>query len=253
MARWTVFATRREFGLIVLFAVWALVVLVVASNLASRESKGAVSTWPKQLAREAPPLARFDSGWYYDIAVHGYEYSREATQSNVVFFPLEPLAVRWIAELLHTPVLEMGVGFSLACLLAAILVLAELFKRWAPPDVSTNALVLMLAFPTSFFLAAFYSESLFLLLAAGSFLAAEKDSWLTAGILAALASLTRLNGLLLMVPLGFLIAERWRGWRSGGGESGAGRPGSTRVWSGPVSLSTFGPGSEIPSSSFTRR
>jgi hypothetical protein len=40
--------------------------------------------------------ARWDSGWYLDIALNGYALRGpiETTQSNVAFFPLYPLLIR---------------------------------------------------------------------------------------------------------------------------------------------------------------
>ena len=59
-----------------------------------------------------------------------------------------------------------------------------------------------------------YSDSLFLLLALGAFLAAERGRWGWMGVLYALATLTRLPGLLLGLPLFLMVARaegsRWR-------------------------------------------
>ena len=59
-----------------------------------------------------------------------------------------------------------------------------------------------------------YSDSLFLLLAAGAFLAAEQRRWLAMAVLLGLACLTRAQGLLLAIPLAILIADSNGGWRS---------------------------------------
>ncbi|MDP9272421.1 MAG: hypothetical protein M3O93_02650, partial [Chloroflexota bacterium] len=66
-------------------------------------------------------------------------------------------------------------------------------------------------FPTAYFLHIGYTESLFLALVLGSFLAARHDRWWLAGLLGGLAALTRLNGLLLVPALG---AEAWIAWRA---------------------------------------
>jgi hypothetical protein len=60
-----------------------------------------------------------------------------------------------------------------------------------------------------------YTESLFLALALGSYLAARHGSWLVAGALTALATLTRLQGIILLVPLGLelLLSQRQQLWR----------------------------------------
>jgi phage terminase large subunit-like protein len=57
---------------------------------------------------------------------------------------------------------------------------------------------------------------LFLALVIGAFLAARRDRWFLASILGALASLARVNGLLLLAALGAEVLHRWwseRRWR----------------------------------------
>ena len=53
-----------------------------------------------------------------------------------------------------------------------------------------------------------YAESLFLCLSTGAFLAAERDRRLLAGILVALAALTRLQGAVLALPIWLLLFLR---------------------------------------------
>jgi len=66
--------------------------------------------------------------------------------------------------------------------------------------------VLALAlFPVSYFFALPWTESLFLLLSAACFFAALRERWWIAGVLAALASITRLNGLFLLAALAILL------------------------------------------------
>jgi hypothetical protein len=66
--------------------------------------------------------------------------------------------------------------------------------------------VLLVAFaPTAFFFSAVYSESLFLLVSVGAFLAARRGRWAWAGALGGLAALTRNSGVLLLVPLVLLF------------------------------------------------
>jgi len=66
-------------------------------------------------------------------------------------------------------------------------------------EIARRALFLILIFPTSFFLAALYSDSLFLFLILSSFYFAREKRWLKASILAAFASTTKVFGVLLFV------------------------------------------------------
>lgn len=117
------------------------------------------------------------------------------------FFPVFPLIVKLlgsslVAGLALNLVLLGGVLWLLYLL--ANLDLNEQQARWS--------LVALLLFPTSFFLGAFYSETLFLLLVLGGFYLARKKQWLAASLAAALASGTRVVGIFLWPAL---IYELW--------------------------------------------
>jgi hypothetical protein len=70
-----------------------------------------------------------------------------------------------------------------------------------------RSIIYLAIFPTSFFLVAAYTESLFLALAIGAIGASRKGKFWIAGLIALVAALTRLNGWVLVVPLTF---EYWR-------------------------------------------
>jgi hypothetical protein len=64
-------------------------------------------------------------------------------------------------------------------------------------------------FPTSLFFSAVYTESLFLMLAVGALLAARRGNWWIAGIVGALAALTRSYGVLLLIPFAVLFLQQY--------------------------------------------
>ncbi|MBI3183798.1 MAG: hypothetical protein HYZ28_16800 [Myxococcales bacterium] len=138
----------------------------------------------------ARALARWDAGWYGEIAQNGY-WMEQGQQSPVAFFPLYPLAIRALA-VAGANRWWAGIALTLAAGLAA----AALFRRWAAErsgqaaaGVATCALVL---YPFAFYLyGVVYSDALFLLLSVGAFLALERGRPLFAGLLGALATATR--------------------------------------------------------------
>ena len=166
------------------------------------------------------PLARWDAIWY--LAIAGDGYFPEAIPGNAgdkhAFFPLYPLLVRILS-------LNGGAGrvlaasqvVSLISLLVGLLcvhrlTVLELGRRHARPAVA------LLAFaPAAYFFSAPYTESLFLALTAGAFLAARTERWAAAAALGALAAATRNTGALLVVPLLLLYLQR---------------PGTERPWAG---------------------
>jgi hypothetical protein len=90
--------------------------------------------------------------------------------------------------------------------------MARLFAIDYPRHLARRAVWFMFIFPTSYFLHIGYSESLFLALVIGSFLAVRRERWMAAGILGALAVLTHDNGILLFPALGADAA--WELWKT---------------------------------------
>src|ERR1700693_1809305 len=76
--------------------------------------------WPAEIQKRAPPLARYDSGWYLAILERGYGPPPAPGQvSPHAFFPLFPLLSRGVASLLGMDGFAAGQALSIACFLAA--------------------------------------------------------------------------------------------------------------------------------------
>ncbi|HZB06186.1 MAG TPA: mannosyltransferase family protein [Thermoleophilaceae bacterium] len=149
------------------------------------------------------PLARWDSVWYLRVADSGYGDSAP----RAAFFPLYPLLVRAVATPLgasNAALLVAAYLVSLAAFLGALVVLFRLTELELGRRLARPALLLLALFPAALYFGAPYSESLFLLLAAGAFYAARTDRWAWAGACAGLASASRSAGLLLLIPLALI-------------------------------------------------
>lgn len=164
---------------------------------------------------EAPPLARWDAVWYRSVAVEGYRYDPAVPQNNVGFYPLYALAAEGLSKTLHTPLLPTGIAFSLVCLGGALLLIGDLFAEWGGPGTAVLGAAAILLYPTAFFLASFYSESLFLLLVAANLWASRHGRWALAGAAGFAACLTRFNGFLLIPAMAvYAFADRRRDGRA---------------------------------------
>jgi hypothetical protein len=149
------------------------------------------------------PLARWDSVWYLRIADSGYGDST----ARAAFFPLYPLLVRGVGTVLggsHAALLAAAYLVSLACFLAALVLLHRLTELELGRRLARPALLLLAMFPAAVYFGAPYSESLFLLLAVGAFYAARTERWAWVGACAGLAAATRSAGILLLVPLALI-------------------------------------------------
>jgi len=150
-------------------------------------------------------LSRWDAGWYVEIARDGYHY-KPGMPSNAAFFPLYPLLIRATHDLLFLPQndywwLLTGLILSNVAFLVALGYFRSLLAIDVDQETVSRAIIYLLIFPTTFFLSSVYSESLFLALTVGAFYYARKNRWLTACILTGLATLTRSQGIIVLLPL----------------------------------------------------
>jgi hypothetical protein len=157
------------------------------------------------------PARRWDAGWFLAVAQGGYDVPEPRT----AFFPLYPLLIRVVGEPIDTLGLAGGHAFELAGVLvslgafmAALYLLHRLTDLELGARAADTAVLLVALFPTSFFLSAIYSESLFLALTVGCLYCARSGWWWRAALLGALASATRSQGILLLLPLAILVWQQ---------------------------------------------
>lgn len=184
--------------------------------------------------------ARFDAGWYLQIATDGYRYDGSDRQQNIVFMPALPLAMRVAGtaagvnhlHLKNDPrgsdrsrLLWTGVVLSLLAGWFASVWIYRLALRWLDAERAVGAVLLMQAYPFALFYGAAYTEGLFLLASVGALLAFLRGAWPSAVAWGLLAGFTRPNGFVLSVPLGLLLLGHLLGrGRSDGSQGGAWRP-----------------------------
>lgn len=143
------------------------------------------------------PAARWDSAWYLSIAKTGYSLSYQT-----VFFPLYPGLIRLGGDVVGGGLdLLVGIVISFACSVGALYLLHRLVTLEFNPQLARNTVWIVAWLPVSVALSAVYSESIFLVLAIGSFYAGRRGRWALAGVLAGLSSASRNGGILLLLPL----------------------------------------------------
>ncbi len=150
----------------------------------------------------------WDAGNYLKIAQTGYTAVGE-DRFLIVFFPFYPALVALFGIVVRDFLTSAFIVSGIASV-ALGLAFRELVRLDYSERTAQLAVLFLFIFPTSYFLHIPYTESLFLALTVGCFLAARKRIWLVAGILGALACLTRINGLILIPALVFEIWEEYR-------------------------------------------
>jgi len=145
---------------------------------------------------------QWDANWYMSIVTDGYQWV-SGDQSNVAFFPLYPMAVRGAGWLLGGRYLTAGLLLSLAFLFGGMIFFYRLVRDDYGDEIAKRSVWLLGIFPTSIFFSTFYTESLFLMTSVAAFYYARRGRWAMAGMWGLLASMTRVTGVLLLLPLGW--------------------------------------------------
>lgn len=143
----------------------------------------------------------WDSLRYVRLAETGYT-NLGSYRADLVGFPLYPWLVRAFSFIFQDPLVSGFIVTGLASV-AAGLILYKLVGIDQRESVARNAIWFLFIFPTSYYLHINYTESLFLALTLGTFLAARKGNWKIAAALGILTCMTRLNGLVIVPALMF--------------------------------------------------
>jgi hypothetical protein len=168
-------------------------------------------------------LTSWDGAWYLKIIRLGYPRTVQANvtfnvdDARAAFFPGYPTLVRAVDVALPggDVLAALFVNFVLGFL--AVWLTGMIARRLYDDAVAEKAMVLMALFPGSFVLSFAYSEALLITLAAACLLCLLEKRWWWAGVLAALATMTRPNGLALVLACAvaaFLAIKRDREWRA---------------------------------------
>jgi hypothetical protein len=212
------------------YLVSRLLVLLVAAGLTAIPLAHDGATWTDRPIIDV--LTGSDAIYYLGIASEGYHSApvRLGVYYDWVFFPLYPALVRAVSFVTLGDMAVAGVLVSNLAFGLAVLALYALSVRHVGHDAAVRSAAFVALAPGAVAFTMAYSDSLFLLLAVGAFLAAERERWPLAGLLYGLAALSRLPGVLLGVPLLILLLR-----------SGDGRRLRSLPWlaAGPIALVGF--------------
>ncbi|GGV39622.1 mannosyltransferase family protein [Streptomyces spectabilis] len=171
----------------------------------------------------ASPLSAWQQWdwWHYlRIAQEGYfpgdlRPGMEGWDNREAFFPGFPFTLRAV----HAVVPDWAAAGLLVSFVAgavAVLALARIARDHVPhPDAGRRAVLFFLLSPCAVFLAAGYTEALFLAFALPAWLAARRRAWPLAATLAALATTVRVSGLFLAAALAVHFLTTVRAHRDG--------------------------------------
>ncbi len=147
-------------------------------------------------------LAGFDGVHYLSIAKRGYGQFEQA------FFPLFPLLINTLSKLFSFNVLLSGIIISWTALTLGII----FFEKFSKIVMGNNyrsiwAVLFLLSFPSAFFYSAVYPESLFLFFSSACLYFIFKKNYLPAAVFAVFSSLTKIQGIFLLIPFLFSVFQ----------------------------------------------
>lgn len=160
----------------------------------------------------------WDTEWFLGIIRDGYDTAVRTTpgmegQANWAFYPLFPYLSKYVSAAAGVePFVAMLIVANAAFTAALPVIWYETAHHYGERAASI-AVALFCFLPGSYVFSSAYSESLFLFAVIVSLAFARRERWLFAGCAAALATLTRNLGILLVLPM---LVHAWQahgGWR----------------------------------------
>jgi hypothetical protein len=162
------------------------------------------------------PFTRYDAGWYYQIARNGYQFVVGGPSvgvgkpGKIAYFPVYPLLMRYAGRLFGHSASALyfgGIVVSWVAFVLAMVLLLRLAMLDADEDQAERAVYLAAIFPFAFFYGVVYTEATFLLFVLAAFYGFRRRWWIVGGVFGALATATRVNGILILPALA------WIAWR----------------------------------------
>ncbi|MGH8826120.1 MAG: mannosyltransferase family protein [Jiangellaceae bacterium] len=143
---------------------------------------------------------QWDFDHYWGIALAGGYEGSPTGVPNEAFFPAFPASL-WLGAELGVRHVVTGLVVSLVAGAVAAVALGRLGDLEGGRMVGRYAVLVWVLAPSAVFLAAPYTEALFLAFAFPAWLAARRGHWLAAGVLTALSCTVRVSGVFLVAAL----------------------------------------------------
>jgi hypothetical protein len=198
-------SVRALIGVVALSRAIVVLAAFLAENVVARN--------PALTSGDGAPILRsltsWDGWWYLGIAREGYHVQPIVDgYHDYAFLPLWPALIRLLSWPWPAYSGLVAVVLANACFVIGLAIFVKLGQRVLGDDRAIRGAALLALMPFSAVFSMAYAESLFLVLSAGALLAAERDRRSLAGILLGVASLTRLQGALLALPVWLILFLR---------------------------------------------
>ena len=205
--------------LVVLFGVYARAAQVVTDRQARR------SFYPSSVRPIMEGvLSQWDGKWYRMIAEDGYpsDLPERITYisgrgASVAFFPVYPYLSRGFDYVFPGSIVHAMLGINVLLSIAAVVLVGLLARQLYDIATAQRAMILFAFFPGSVVLSWTYAEAALIVCAAACLLFLLREQWVLAGIVAAIGTATRPNGIAIVAACAVAAAIaiwRKRQWAS---------------------------------------
>lgn len=187
---------------------------ILLSRMAFAAGKSGPLVGPEPKGTLLSVLNYWDGTWYRTIGQAGYLSHLLPWKDDVplalAFFPFYPLLIRLVAFVIPDFWIASVVVSNICFVVSAVLFDAIIKLDYPDPKIGHRAITFLMFSPMSFFFSMAYTESTFLMLSLGAFLAARKEKWLIASLCGMCLSVTRPPGFLIALPLFIEYLQQWR-------------------------------------------
>jgi hypothetical protein len=168
-------------------------------------------------------LTAWDGAWYMSIVNKGYprtiqpNVTFEVLDARAAFFPAYPLLVRAFDRVLPGGAVTTALMVNFVLGAVAVLLIGVMARRLYGVEIAKKAMIVTAMFPGSLVLSLAYTEALLITVAAGCLLCLMDERWLWAGVLAAIGTAARPNGIALVgacAVAAFIAIRTRRDWWS---------------------------------------
>jgi hypothetical protein len=165
----------------------------------------------------------WDGHWYLDVVRDGYPHhimpnvTYFVSDARAAFFPLYPRLVHYLDNVIPGGPVSVALLVNILLGAAFVVLIGTIARSLYDIKTAEKAMIIAALFPGSFVLNWAYSEALLLTISCLCFLALSQKMWLWAGVLAALGTATRPNGIALVAACGvaaLLAIKNDREWKA---------------------------------------
>ncbi len=166
-------------------------------------------------------LTTWDGLWYLAVARKGYprqipdSVTFHMEEARAAFFPLYPMLIRIVDGFIPggDTLAALLINFILGAVF--VVLVGVITRRLFGIEAAANSMLLASVFPGSFVMSFAYADTLMVVLVAATLLALLDQRWVIAGLLAALTTASRPNGVAIFFAVTLAVAlairrdQRW--------------------------------------------